>query len=54
MKEFEIKFEKQNRLSGEHEILYEYVHAENENSAIARLHWIRGDLVEVLSVEEFV
>jgi len=54
MKEFEIKFEKQNRLSGRHEVLYEYVHAANESSAIASLHWIRGDLVEVLSVKQFV
>ena len=49
IKEFECQFERQNVLTGKHEMRWDYVHALDEADARAELAWIHGDLIDVVS-----
>ena len=52
-REFEAQFEKQNVLTGKHEILWAYVMAETIIEARAELCWIYSDAIDVLILREF-
>jgi len=52
-KEFEAQFEKQNVLTGKHEIRLTYVMAESVEDAKAELCWIHGDVIDIQHVREF-
>lgn len=49
--EFEVVFEKTNKLSGRMEVNYDHVHASSRKQAISEICWKHGDLLDIISAK---
>ena len=52
-REFEIKFVRQNILSGEHETKYDFFTTTSESAAKKQCWMKYGDVIDIILVEEF-
>lgn len=51
--EYEIKFERFNIFTRQHEIEYEYIYATSEQNAKGKLTWKYGQNIDIISVNVF-